>query len=98
MNDGETSHTVQRSAGEDEGGSPCAISLSKWKRTSERVVVARAHYRSPPRVPVCCSDGLAVLTFGTQRRGTTTLCLVKLLNVLEPKLKKAMAWGLIARV
>lgn len=65
--------------------------------TSERIVVARAYYRPPARVPGCRSDSFVVFTIYTQRC-RTRFSLVELLDVLELELKNTIALGLLGRV
>ena len=65
--------------------------------TSDSIIVARAHYRPPARVPICRGDSFVVFTFRTQRCRAHHW-LVELLNVLELELKHAIASDLLARV
>jgi hypothetical protein len=66
-------------------------------RTSERIVVARAHHRPPAWVPRCRSDSFVMFTIRTERC-RAPFWLVELLDVLEPELKNAIAFDLLARV
>jgi hypothetical protein len=92
MSDGETSHTIRRA---DENGEHAGDRYAK--RTSERIVVARAHYRPPARVPVCRSDRFIVFEIRTQCC-CTPFWFVELFDVLELEFKNAIALDLLSRV
>src|SRR5260221_459082 len=78
-------------------GNTAQMQKKKTKHTSERIVVACTHYRPPARVPVGRSDRFVVFAFRSQCcRGP--FWSAELLDVLQVKLKNAIALSLSSRM